>query len=79
MAEQRNLEKYIFRYALAGLFILGLFSVIGALIFISIPPENKDTLNILTGVLASGALVILHFYYSSSKSSDDKTKMLNGK
>jgi uncharacterized protein YhhL (DUF1145 family) len=73
----KNYKKEIFQYALAGLVVIGFFAVIITLIVMPIPKENKDALNILLGFLGgSGFALVLTYFFSSTKGSADKTKII---
>ena len=54
-------------------FVVGFFIVLYAVISKSIPPENKDLVNILLGVLATVIVSIGNYEWGSSRSSDKKT------
>lgn len=51
-------------------------SMVSALIFHSVPPENKDIVNISLGTVLAGWLQVVNYYFGSSKSSADKTALL---
>lgn len=68
--------KTIYMYALAAVFILGYFALIGFILVRIIPVENKDIALMLFGTLTAGVASILSYFYGSSKGSDDKNEML---
>mgnify|MGYP000146602416 CR=1 FL=1 len=66
-----------FVYVLATLVILGAFSFGVALMYVEIPPENKRLVEMFADIfLFSGAVMVLQFFFGSSRSSDDKNKDL---
>jgi len=67
-------------YGLGALVFLSLVAIIVLLLIKAVPPENKDALLILVGVLASAFTAVIGYFYGSSKGSADKTDILaNGK
>lgn len=45
--------------------------------FVHIPPENKETISIIVGVLNTGCLVtIINYFYSSTAGSAEKNKLI---
>jgi len=78
----KSLWQQIFQYALAALVAIGLFWIVYLLIGKGAPPENKDALLILLGVLAGGFTTIVSYFFGSSKGSSDKNDIFsktNGK
>jgi hypothetical protein len=69
-------SKEIFKYGLAGLLIVAIMSIVAILIFKDMPSENKGVLTIIMGNLLAAFLTVVNFFFSSTKSSEDKTKML---
>lgn len=69
--------KELYMYVLGALFAVGFFVVLGLFIFQEVPPSNATALNILLGVLASGIMTVLTYFFGSSKGSADKTELLN--
>jgi len=67
--------KEIYMYALAGLFILGYFALIGIILIRDIPAGNKEVALLLFGTLTAGVALILGYFYGSSKGSTDKNEM----
>jgi hypothetical protein len=57
-------------------FVAGFFIVLALAITKSIPPENKDAVNILLGVLATCVVGIAGYEWGSSRGSDKKNDML---
>lgn len=93
-ARQREVEivkatgsRDINLYVLAYLFIAGFFVSIGAMVWVLISghwPENIPQAVILLigglfGTLTSGVSAVLQYFFGSSKSSTDKTKLMAGK
>jgi hypothetical protein len=68
--------KTIYMYALAALFVIGYFCLIGFILVRVIPTENKDIALMLFGTLTAAVASIISYFYGSSKSSADKNEML---
>ena len=71
------MEKQVFKYILAGLFIVGFFMTLGFLMFKPMPNGSDKLLYLMLGFLISGAGTVINFYFGSSKSSEDKTAMIH--
>lgn len=61
---------------MAYLVTLGFFGVLAAMMFLKIPIESRDVLNIMLGSLGTAWTSIVSYFYGSSKSSDRKTELL---
>ena len=71
--------KEVFKYTLAVVIIVCFFGLLGLMVFQAVPESNSRLLDILTGVVGTMAVTIVNFYFGSSKSSEDKTRiMANG-
>ena len=71
--------KELFMYSL-GAFVVGISAaVVALLVFYKIPETNKDLVNIALGALLGQGVTVINFFYGSSKSSVDKTALLNAK
>lgn len=57
-------------YALAILYTLGYLLMMGALMFVTIPTENREILLTLAGIMSAAQLGIIKYYYDGSKSTD---------
>ena len=68
--------KEIFQYVLGALVVGGFFGLLIALIYIAIPQENKDILNIVIGALIGAFSSIVGYFYGSSLGSKEKNEML---
>ena len=68
--------QVIFQYALGGLITLSVIAVILVLMFVDLAPSVKDALLIMLGVLASGFMAVINYFYGSSKGSSDKTELI---
>ena len=66
----------IFKYALAGMIVLGVFILVGMMYFIDIPEKNVGPLNQLIGALAAGFGVVASFFFGSSLSSQKKDDLI---
>ena len=63
-------------YILAWSVIAGFFGLVGVLMFVELPNLNIGPVNQLFGAMAAGFGMVLAYFFGSSKSSSDKTKML---
>jgi len=66
-------------YILAWTVIVGFFTLVGIMMFVTLPDKNIGPVNQLFGALAAGFGVVLAYFFGSSKSSSDKTAMLRPK
>lgn len=73
----KTLWQQIFQYVLAGIIVLSVIAVIMVLIFADLAPSVRDALLILLGVLASGFMAVVNYFFGSSKGSADKNELLN--
>ncbi len=62
---------------LALVIVIGFFGLLVTLIFIDISQTAKDTIDVMLGALAGGFITMLNYYYGSSRSSNDKNKILD--
>lgn len=63
---------------IAALTVMGVFFlVVNALIYRTIPPENKEILIHVLGIIEGAVMTIVSFYYGSSKGSHRKDELLN--
>ena len=74
-----KISKEIYMYLLGALIVVGFFFILFIIFKKQIPETNKDL-----GLLIIGALVakfgdVVSYFYGSSKSSSDKTTLLNNK
>ena len=69
--------KQAFFYLTGVIFLFGFFSIAGFLVFKVIPVENKEIVGGIVETLKNGSLIILGYWYGSSKGSSDKTDLLN--
>jgi hypothetical protein len=67
-------------YILATIIVLGFFALVAIMIFrtTAIPESTKPLAYILLGSLAASFNQVVQYFFGSSKSSSDKTKMLTG-
>ena len=66
-------------YVLAWTIVIGFFGLMGILIFRVIPTANSTILNLVVGALLGSFTTVIGYFFGSSKSSTDKTKLLGGK
>jgi hypothetical protein len=69
----KNLPLYI----IAGIIIIGVFTLIGFLIYKPIPEINRDVLNLTIGALLVAFASVINYWFGSSKGSSDKTDLLS--
>ena len=63
-------------YVLAWAVVSGFFGLMGLLCFKTLPGDSSGVVFMLFGALATGFGQVLSFFFGSSKSSADKTKLL---
>ena len=68
--------KEIYMYALAAIFVIGCFILIGLILTMVIPEQNKDIALMLFGTLTAGVSLILGYFFGSSRGSEEKNKLL---
>ncbi len=69
--------KEIYMYLLGLVVIIGFFIVLYVIFKKELPSSNKDLALILFGVLGSKFGDVIGYFFGSSKSSADKTELLN--
>lgn len=75
--EKTKAGKNDFMFLLTGIVGLSAFiAVVLAIIFSEIPESNKELFIHLVGIVEGVALTMFAYYFGTSKSSNDKTKML---
>ena len=57
--------------------LVGFLALLGALLFLKIPPENKEFFNIGFGALIGFAVAAVQYYLGSSSGSAQKTELLS--
>ena len=68
-------ERYM--YILGGFVVGFAVAVVVALVFYPVPDPNRDIVNVSLGTLLGMAVTVVSYFFGSSKSSADKTEMLN--
>jgi uncharacterized membrane protein len=68
--------KDIFQYCLAGLIIIGFFTLVYVVFIKGLPPENKDVAYLVVGVLATAFTSVLNYFFASTKGSAEKTDII---
>ena len=63
-------------YILAWTVVVSFFLTVGILIFADIPEGQNEILYMLLGVLGTGFITVIQYFFGSSKSSTDKTQLL---
>ena len=69
-------NKEIFQYVLGALVVIGFFALLLVLVFVTIPEQNKDILNIVIGALIGAFTAVVGYFYGSSLGSKEKNEML---
>lgn len=63
-------------YILAWTVVFGFFALVGVMMFVELPDANLGPVNQLFGAMSIGFGVVLQYFFGSSKSSSDKTKLM---
>jgi len=72
--------KDIFMYTLAALVVTYSFVWLYILLFVEMPLQNREVINLLSGqVVVAGYLIVLNYMFGTSKSSADKDKTIDRK
>lgn len=74
--ESKALWKQIFQYTLAAIVVFSLLAIVVVLIYADLDETVQDSLMILLGVLASGFMAVINYFFGSSKGSADKNEMI---
>lgn len=69
-----DINKTEIRNIIAVLYVTLVLLFIYVLAFRGVPPENKDLINVLGGVVIGGVGTILSFFFGSSKIEADSKK-----
>ena len=72
-----TIAQQIFFYLIGVVFLLGFFSIGIFLILRVVPPDNKEFVGGILETLKNGAILILGYFYGSSKGSADKTDLIS--
>jgi hypothetical protein len=67
----------LFQYILGGLIVTGFFVLLCLLLFVEMPQNNKDLLNLIVGALIGCFTSIVGYYYGSSAGSASKDETIN--
>lgn len=73
-----KLPKNLFMQVLALIVVILTFGMIAVLQFRPLIQENKELLYTVFGIMLGWAGTIITYYWGSSKSSNDKTELMNG-
>ena len=68
--------KEVFMYCLAAVIVIGIFILVGLLIFQEMPTSNKELLILVIGNLMAAFISVISYFFGSSKGSADKTEIL---
>jgi len=69
--------KDVYQYALGALIVLAFVGILGIMIFKGV--QDNPVLNTMVGAFASAVVMVVTYFFGSSKGSSDKNEMLNGK
>jgi drug/metabolite transporter (DMT)-like permease len=69
--------KEIYQYILASIIVLAVMAFAVALIFVPIPEQNRDMLNIALGAFLGAFITVVGYNFGSSKGSADKTALMD--
>ncbi len=73
-----KLPKNAIQLILAASSVLFTFAWFVTLLFVEIPEKNQGNIDMFSGALITTCLgLVMNYYFSSSKGSQDKTDMLN--
>ena len=75
----KTLWQQIFQYTLAAIVVLAILAIIVVLIHAELSASVQDSLMILLGVLASGFMAVINYFFGSSKGSSDKNELISKK
>ena len=73
----KNKTDIVFRYVLAGIITFAVFYLLGTLKSTVVPQEWRDTYIMIIGVIIGKWSTIVDYYWGTSKSSADKTDIIN--
>jgi hypothetical protein len=76
MIDTRNLTKNVGATMIAGGLISILAFVTWALIYRAIPPENKESLTLLLGVLSANVGIVVGYFFGSSTANRTKDETI---
>ncbi len=71
--------KDIFQYCLGGIIVLCFFGILYVLIFIELPPSNRDAMNIMLGITGTLTAGVGNYFFGSSKGSSEKNDIIADK
>jgi len=69
--------KDIYMYALGALIVVGFFTVLIVVFRTEMPQSNKDIGLLIIGALVAKFSDVVGYFFGSSKSSADKTELMN--
>ncbi len=72
IGEGKEINISIIAYLIIG----GFFTLLGFMIFQPLPEGSSEAIFLLFGALASGFGAVVNYFFGSSKSSNEKTKLL---
>ena len=71
-----KISKQVYQYLLGAAIIYGVFFTVNKILSQSIPIENKDVAYMALGQILGIGLMVVNYFYSSSKGSADKTDII---
>jgi len=69
--------KELYQYALGALVVLSFVAIV--VLMIVLQPSSDDVLNTIVGVLGTITVMVVGYFFGSSKGSADKNKMIDKK
>ena len=70
--------KEVYMYLLGALIVALCFFLAYLLLFTPIPETNKEILTVALGLILAWGGLIVNYFFGTSKSSNDKTKIMAG-
>lgn len=68
--------KDLFFYGVGIVFLVGFFFILNYLTYQIVPAENKEIMTGVIETLKNGVILILGYFYGSSKGSSDKNDII---
>jgi hypothetical protein len=75
MKKTREIAMYI----LGGIILIGFFTLLYIIIFVGVPEQNKELLNITVGALIGSFTSVVGYFYGSSVGSKNKDELMGVK
>lgn len=69
--------KDVFMYTLGAWIVLAMSGIIALLVFRAVPEPNSQVLYMLLGQLSAAFMLVVGYFYSTSKGSSEKSEMIS--